>query len=488
MGFHKRAPCSRNLPECLPAARRNGSYARSLRFDGGWQSEYNGSMPTKGHILLINPWIYDFAAYNLWIEPLGLLTIAAALRDEGYRASLIDCLAPHPGSPRSRSDGSGKFLKTPVDKPEQLAFVPRIYGRYGLPLDQFDRALAVAPKPDLVLVASGMTYWYPGVIEAIRRLREHFGSVPVALGGVYASLCPEHARQYSGADQVIVGPGLPAALRLADDVTGNNAKPASYTDAHTWPAPAHQWATPSSASRAFAGITTSWGCPYRCTYCASHRLQPRFVRRDPAAVVEEIAGCVRHGIHDFAFYDDALLLDAEQHITPILDGLLRRGLVVRLHTPNGLHVREITASLAELMRRAGFVSPRLSLETTNATRQRSTGGKVTTGLFEAGVRQLRSAGFGPGQLAAYILAGLPGQPHAEVERAIRYAHRLGVQAKLALFSPIPGTRDGDHALPPGTDPLLHNNTVYPYLLGDDYVGALQQLKLLAKVGNSQFLT
>jgi hypothetical protein len=91
-------------------------------------------------------------------------------------------------------------------------------------------------------------------------------------------------------------------------------------------------------------------------------------------------------------------------------------------------------------------------------------------------------------LAAYILAGLPGQPLAEVERAVRYAHRLGVQAKLALFSPIPGTPEGDHALPPGTDPLVHNNTVYPYLLGDEYVGALQQLKVLAKVGNSQFAT
>jgi hypothetical protein len=30
--------------------------------------------------------------------------------------------------------------------------------------------------------------------------------------------------------------------------------------------------------------------------------------------------------------------------------------------------------------------------------------------------------------------------------------------------------------------------VYPYLLGENYVQALQQLKLLAKVGNSQLAT
>jgi len=28
------------------------------------------------NILLINPWIYDFAAYDFWMKPLGLLTLA----------------------------------------------------------------------------------------------------------------------------------------------------------------------------------------------------------------------------------------------------------------------------------------------------------------------------------------------------------------------------------------------------------------------------
>ena len=104
------------------------------------------------------------------------------------------------------------------------------------------------------------------------------------------------------------------------------------------------------------GLVTSWGCPYRCTYCASHRLQPDFVRREPAAVVDEIAACARRGVHDFAFYDDALLLDAERHLVPILEGVLARGLALRFHTPNGLHAGQITAELAALMRRAGFAT------------------------------------------------------------------------------------------------------------------------------------
>jgi radical SAM superfamily enzyme YgiQ (UPF0313 family) len=169
---------------------------------------------------------------------------------------------------------------------------------------------------------------------------------------------------------------------------------------------------------------------------------------------------------------------------PILEATLAQGLEVRLHTPNGLHAGEVTAGLAVLMRRAGFATIRLSLETVDATRQRSTGGKVTTGAFEVAVAHLRAAGFGARELGAYILAGLPGQPLSEVRDTVRYVHQMGVQAKLALFSPIPGTPDGDRALPPDSDPLWHNNTVYPYLLGEGYVGELQRIKQLAKDGNA----
>lgn len=429
--------------------------------------------------MLVNPWIYDFAAHNLWIEPVGLLTIAAVLRDNGYGVTVLDCLAPHSATPRPRPDGSGKFFKTVVDKPQPVASIPRRYGRYGMPMAQFDRALTEAPTPDVVLVASGMTYWYPGVSEAIRQVRARWGRLPVGLGGVYATLCPEHARKHTGADWVIAGPGVAPALHLADELTGHQSRSDRYAGPSAWPAPAHEL-----APRPFAGLVTSWGCPFRCSYCASHRLQPTFVQREPVAVVGEIAGCARRGIHDFAFYDDALLLDAEHHLVPMLEEILAQGLQVRLHTPNGLHAGEITAGLAVLMRRAGFATLRLSLETVDETRQRSTGSKVTTKAFEAAVAHLRAAGFGARELGAYILAGLPGQPLSEVRDTVRYVHQLGVQAKLALFSPIPGTPDGDRVLPSDADPLLHNNTVYPYLLGKEYVGELQQIKQLAKDGNA----
>ncbi len=442
-----------------------------------------GRKSYKGRVLLINPWIYDFAAHNLWIEPLGLLTIASVLRENGYAVTALDCLAPHAATPTARADGSGRFLKTTVEKPATLAAIPRRYGRYGLPLDGFDAALEAAPQPDLVLVASAMTYWYPGVVEATKRVRARYGRVPVALGGVYATLCLEHAQLYSGADQVIAGPGVALSLRLADDVTGHCSSPERYLDPCSWPAPAH-----ALVPRPYAGIVTSWGCPYRCTYCASRLLQPVFVQRPSSAVVDEVARCEGRGIKDFAFYDDALLAGSGRHLTEILQEIVARGLQVRFHTPNGLHAGGITEDLARLMKKAGVRTLRLSLETIDLARQERTGAKVTTEAFAQAIAHLQGAGYGPRELGAYILAGLPGQPLAEVEDTVRFVHRLGVQAKLALFSPIPGTADGDRALRASADPLLHNNTVYPYLQGAEHVRELQRVKQLAKEGNLGLLS
>ena len=39
------------------------------------------------HILLINPWIHDFAAYDFWAKPMGLLIIAGLLKAHGIAVS-----------------------------------------------------------------------------------------------------------------------------------------------------------------------------------------------------------------------------------------------------------------------------------------------------------------------------------------------------------------------------------------------------------------
>jgi radical SAM superfamily enzyme YgiQ (UPF0313 family) len=447
------------------------------------------------HILCINPWIYDFAAYNTWIEPLGLLTVAGALRAAGHQVALIDCLdRHHPGAPVPRSPrdayGCGQFHKVELPKPAVLAHVPRRWGRYGLPMDVFEAELEAQPRPDAVLVTSMMTYWYPGPFEVIRCVKARWPGVPVALGGVYATLCADHARAHSGADAVLPGPGEAQALEWVAEVTGEaRALPFPIEDV----LPAHDLRHPQG----YVAVQTARGCPYRCPYCAVDRLAPRgFHPRSPQRVVDEIAWCVESlgaraadGALDVAFYDDALLHDAECHIHPILDGILARGIRTRgtrarFHTPNGLHARFIDRALARKMRRAGFVTLRLGLESADPGQQRRDGDKVDRDAFARAVEALWAAGFTAREVAAYVLVGRPGQDVEAVRATAAYAHRLGVQVSVAQFSPIPGTREWEVAvaagdIPTDADPLLHNNSVYPCTDAN----AWEALKVQIREGN-----
>jgi hypothetical protein len=425
--------------------------------------------PHAPHILLVNPWIHDFAAYDYWAKPLGLLTLGGILRDHGARVSYLDCLDRfHPRSaPRSSPParcGRGPYLKTVIAKPPGLEDIPRNYCRYGIDPDWFRRDLETMDPPDLVLVTSLMTYWYPGVRETIGAIRSILPHVPVVLGGIYATLCPDHAHRTCGADRVAVGPGEGAILPLASELIGwSPALRFDPYDLDSLPRPVMDL----EHRLAHVPVMTSRGCPFQCAYCASHRLQPRMVRRRPRSVADEIVYWHRHhGVRDFAFYDDALLVDADRHIIPLLEQIIDAGLDVRFHTPNALHIREITRPLARLMRRAGFHTIRLGLETTAFDRRLSMDRKVNEEEFLRTIGHLKAAGFSAGQVGAYLLAGLPGQDVTGVENSIAVVKQAGVTPVIAHYTPIPHTPMWDDAVAASrydleSDPIFTNNAIFP---------------------------
>jgi len=433
--------------------------------------------------LLINPWVYDFAAYDFWAKPLGLLYLASYLRRKGFRVILWDAMSRKPhlsqgNAPAVRSYGTGKFHKKRVENPAALSHVPRTYSRYGLGQEYLEAELKDAERPDFILVTSLMTYWYPGVIEAVCAVKRIFPEVPVLLGGIYATLCTEHARLYSGADYVLPGPGE-AALGKFLQVNMDD----SLHDQESSPERAYP-AFDMIPGLRYVCLVTSWGCPYGCHYCASKLLNPGFRERDPNEISEEIIFWhTSRRIRDFAFYDDALLVNAQKRIIPLLEGLLRRGVSVRFHTPNGLHLREITPDVARLLYETGFTTIRLGYESSDMDWHGQTGGKVRSGDLESALTNLWKAGFTRDQVGVYVLMGLPGQRLCRVEEAVREIKSLGARSYLSEYSPIPGTwlwedarRYSQYDLE--NEPLFHNNSLLP-CAGEEFTpDAVQRLKRL----------
>jgi radical SAM superfamily enzyme YgiQ (UPF0313 family) len=256
-------------------------------------------------------------------------------------------------------------------------------------------------------------------------------------------------------------------------------------DLDAWPAPALDLIPHLQ----YAPLLTGLGCPFRCPYCASSVLQPTAARRSAAKICAEIEHW-HTTVSDFAFYDDALLVDARNTLVPVLRHACERNFKVRFHTPNGLHIRPLTPEVCRLLFDSGFETLRLGLETTAEDRQKSWGGKVDTGMYLEAVENLTAAGFSPRQIGVYLLCGLPEQSPAEVAAAIRVVAESGARPHLCEYSPVPGTATFRAAKKISefdleNEPLTHNNSFFacrrPGFSYQDLVELKQMVRLARRV-------
>ena len=390
---------------------------------------------SKLNVLLVNPPIFDFTAYDFWLRPYGLLRVASQLQ-HACRLSYFNFLI----SKRRDSWGRGRYDGREIKKPESLSDIPRIFRRFGRPRSEFREFLA-APSFDAVLIQTSMTYWYPGVQEVINDIRELQPSAKIVLGGVYATLCPAHARSL-GADLVITGANLDPLWKLL------SIEPEMGTP--YWPADA----------TGVGVLKITEGCPFRCTYCSAPLMWPEFIQRPTAVCLDELHHLVSMGIGNIAFYDDALLYRADQALVPFLEAVVKSGIHVSFHTPNALNARFITPELARLMVRAGFAGFFLGLENSAPSWQQSTGGKIRSDEFAMAVEHLKAAG--ARSITTYIMAGHPDADGRDMELSVRFAHECGTKVLLAEFSPIPGTIDGEKCRKWAdlNEPLSHNKTAF----------------------------
>jgi pyruvate-formate lyase-activating enzyme len=428
----------------------------------------------KPHVLLVNPPIYDFSAYDFWLKPYGMLRLAGFLRRRAAFCLVdfldrLDSRVPV-GNYRSDPWGRGVFYSEPVEKPPAFGGIPREFRRYGLPRDALQGVLGSQSSFDYALVQTGMTYWYPGVREVVGEIRRLAPTTKIILGGVYATLCPAHARSL-GVDLVVEGSDLGPLWRFIGIAPETDQLP--FWDLY----PKLQTGVLKLAD----------GCPFRCTYCSVPQVNPQFRARPLDHSLAELSFLYKLGVRDVAFYDDALLYRPAQVLGPFLREALRRGIQVRFHTPNAMNARFIDNAMACLLIAAGFKNIYLGFESSAYAWQKKTGGKVYSEELERAVENLVSAGADVRQLHAYLIAGHPNDEEQAVEDSMRFAHELGLRVMLSEFSPIPGTPDGESCRRwiDMDEPLGHNKTAFAIQrLGVEEINRLKTLggRLNRKLG------
>ena len=429
----------------------------------------------KQKILLVNPPIYDFAAYDFWLKPYGMLSAAGILRGKAA-FKLFDYLdRMHPFATRQKqleSDqwGRGRFYCEQVPNPACLEAIPRYFRRFGLPRNIFEEFLSREESFDFVFVQTTMTYWYKGVEEVIEDVRKAWPQTKIILGGNYVTLCGSHAEKlvrlgtpYGGADFL---------------VRTNELEPLwKYLGISPDPKQPALWEVYEKLNVGVLKLTE--GCPFKCTYCSVPKVYSQFKTRPLEHSLAELELLCRLGVENIAFYDDALLFEAEKVLVPFLNEVVERDIKVNFHSPNALNARFITRDLAELMVRAGFKTFYLGFESTSSQWQKRTGSKVLSNELTQAVQYLTSAGAEPSNITAYQILGHPQIDIQQLEASMHFVNSLGIRGMLADFSPIPGTPDGEYCRRwvDMDEPLMHNKTAFPIIfLGFEETNRLKDLQ------------
>ncbi|MHC4461315.1 MAG: B12-binding domain-containing radical SAM protein [Planctomycetota bacterium] len=421
----------------------------------------------KSKILLVNPPIYDFTAYDFWLKPYGLLSVAGYLRGRADFTlfDYLDRLAPFAAKQKElESDrwGRGRFYCEQISRPQCLEAIPRYFRRFGLPRGMFEDFLREQEPCDFVLIQTTMTYWYPGIQEVIEDVRKVWPQTKIILGGNYVTLCTKHT-QTLGADFLVSGTNLEPLFEFLEIEPDLNQPPF--------------WQGYENLKTGVLKLTD--GCPFNCTYCSVPKVYNKFKIRPLEHSLDEFRLLCKLGVENIAFYDDALLFEPEKVLIPFLNEVLNRNIKVNFHSPNALNARFITSELAELMVRAGFKTFYLGFESASVQWQKQTGSKVFSDELARAVEHLAAAGAESPSITAYQILGHPQTDVQELEASMRFANSLGIRGMLADFSAIPGTPDGEHCRQwvDMDEPLFHNKTAFPIiLLGNDEVNRLKDLQ------------
>jgi len=429
------------------------------------------------NIILINPPVYDFTYFNLWEKPLGLLNLASAFgSDERCRVHFIDCIPERLKKKSEYDRGAGKLTGVRTAKPECFKTVKRNFHRYGIGAGELEEKLlkiksGMKPgEPSAVLIGAMMTYWYMGAFEAAAAAKRIMPEAPVALGGIYARLAPEHARGSGLFDYIETGYDVFAIRENILKIL--NILPPQKDRTIDGFLPAYHLLEELNNS---VSLVTSTGCPYRCSYCASGVLYPRYSVKPAADIVKELSYYKTVlKVKNAAFYDDALLYKKEENFYRWADEWIKTGGGLDFHLPNAAHASMIDEKCAAVMRAAGFKTVRLGYEFYEKDKQDSaSGGKVSGAALKRAVANLKKEGFKPGDIGVYILFGHPACDISETENAVDFVLDCGATPGLSLYSPIPHTPDGEAVFSVNPEirhePLLQNKSVFFQLYsGIDY--------------------
>jgi hypothetical protein len=241
-------------------------------------------------------------------------------------------------------------------------------------------------KPTRIFVTSLFTYAWRPVHDAVRYYRSKYPSAEITLGGIYASLMPEHAMS-SGCDAIHNGLVSEAESLLPD-----------YGLVPNWKA---------------SILFSSRGCVRKCPFCAVPILEPAFECR------YSIGDLIYPGHRKLVLWDNNFL--ASRHWYSIMDEI--RNLNLEVDFNQGLDARFMDEEKAEMIAGLRYSAIRMAFDD---HRNKS---------LEKAISILREEGVRPRSIIVYALYNFKDTPETFLDR-VRSILEWGATCYPMRYQPI----------------------------------------------------
>ena len=250
---------------------------------------------------------------------------------------------------------------------------------------------------NVILVTTSFTYYSRSVRDCVAYYRKQYPHATIIAGGIYASLLPEHCKEYCDFDEIIKG--------TVEEVEQYN--------------PCYELVDVE-----YQIIQTTRGCIRNCSFCGTYKIEPHFSYKK--SIRREIVK------KKLIFYDNNLL--ANPYIDNILNELIRLRRHKKIHecdSQSGIDARLLTQEIADKLHKAGFKKIRFAWDR----------GYEEHENIRQQTQLLLNAGYRARDIQVFILYNYE-VTYNESEKKRAYMSKLGVQTAPCRYIPLDATSDG----------------------------------------------
>ncbi|MGC8928616.1 MAG: B12-binding domain-containing radical SAM protein [Myxococcota bacterium] len=319
---------------------------------------------------------------------------------------------------------------------------------------QIDKILK-QEEPDIVGIQC-YTYGIRIVKEYLRAVKRYRESIITVLGGPQATSAPEETLQYMSpyVDYIICGEAEEEFVKFIKSIeSGNDSaekiiRAGLIEDLNRLPLPLWEQIDPNKYPPAphgaffrklpVAPIIASRGCPYNCYFCSATHISGSKVRyRSVENIIEEIEYIVKHfGVKEIHFVDDNFTFN-RNFVIDFCDKIMSKNIKLSFACPNGVRIDTIDRELLLMMKKAGFYSLALGIESGSPQILEKINKNIQIEKVKKTVNLIREMDM---FTIGFFIIGLPFETTEDIEKTIEFACSLDLTlANFMLYHPLPGT-------------------------------------------------